>query len=259
MQKKVITQTYVESVDTTALVKVYHKKEEIIHYRDKYKQKYIMIDLDKMQKYQSISYATMARIAYLASFCDYNNRLMLTERTCMRKNNLSTVLNLSERAERVFKRELLDLNILRISSTGEMFLSDDLFYRGKRKCNKARINVESLRSAYLNVTQRSHKYLGIIIFLAFYINKTHNIICWNTKEVDVDLISPFTIKEICEITKYATCGGHSGRLTSIISTLMFEYKGEIQPVCFIDYISTSKGSQKMIKINPNLISTGCHF
>lgn len=248
-----------EAVDDVSSVKVYQKKEETIHYRDKYKQKYIMINLDEIQKYQSISYATMARIAYLASFCDYNNRLMLTERTCMRKNNLSTVLNLSERAERVFKRELLDLNILRISSTGEMFLSDDLFYRGKRRCNKARINVESLRSVYLNATQRSHKYLGIIMFLALYINKTHNIICHNTEEVDCDLISPLTMKEICEITNYAAGEGHSGRLTSIISALMFEYKGEIQPVCFIDYVSTNKGSQKMIKINPNLISAGYHF
>lgn len=258
MKKKILTQTYIESTSKFSCIKMYQEKEELVYFRDKYRQKYIMVDLDKIEKYQSISHATMAKIAYLASYCDYNNRLMLTERTCMRKSNLATVLNISKRSCCEFKHELIDLDMLQISSTGEMFLSDDIFYRGKRECNKMKINVETLRSVYLNSTPRSMKNLGRIIFLAPCINKTHNVICNNPNETDYDFIHPLTIKEICEIINYNYDGSNSGRLISGFSTLMFEYKGEVQPACFIDY-SHMRGSQKMIVVNPNLISAGQIF
>ena len=258
MKKKILTQTYIESTNELSCIKMYQEKEETVYYRDKYKKKYIMIDLDKMEQYQSISHATMAKVAYLASYCDYNNRLMLTERTCMRKSNLSTVLNISKRSCCEIKHELIDLNMLQISSTGEMFLSDDLFYRGKRDCNKMKVNVEALRSTYLNSTPRSMKNLGRIIFLAPYINKTHNVICNNPNETDYNFLHHLTIKEICEILKYNYDGNNSGRLISDFLALMFEYKGETQPVCFIDY-SHKKGNQKMISINPNFISAGQIF
>ena len=257
MKKNILTQIYIESTNEFSSIKMYQEKEETVYYRDKYKQKYIMIDLDGIQKYQSISPATIAKIVHLASYCDYNNRLMLTKQTCMHKNNLQTVLNISERKYRDVNKELTTSNILRYSSTGEIFLANDLFYRGKRVCNKLKINIDALRSAYFNTTPRSQKYLGRVILLAPYINKTHNVICWNTEEVDENLIRPLTMTEICELLKFSFRDGDFRIMINGLTMLMFEYKGENQPVCFID--NQSKRNKKMLRINPNIISAGHIF
>lgn len=257
MKKKVKTQTYLETENESLSVKLYQEKEETVYYRDKYKQKYIMVDLDNIQNYQSVSPATMARIAHLASYCDYNNRLMLTKQSCMHKNNLQTILNISLRTYREVSKELTTLNVLRFLPTGEIFIADDLFYRGKRNCNKLKINIDALRSAYFNATPRSQKYLGRIIALAPYINKTHNIVCWNTEETDEELIHPLSFTEICEILKFSLRHGDFRVMIDGLTTLMFEYKGETHPVCVLD--NKVNGKRKMLKINPLIISAGNVF
>lgn len=93
---------------------------------------YILIKVKMIPQDDEITAANLGRLVYLSTYCDYHNRLMLTERTVMRKSNLPEVLNLSKKQERDFRREMIQAGYLQ-ESNGEFYINDRFLYRGERQ------------------------------------------------------------------------------------------------------------------------------
>jgi hypothetical protein len=61
---------------------------------------------------------------------------------------------------------------------------------------------EGIREIYEKAKPREHRRLALLMELLPYINFSHNIVCNNPNEKDIDKVDPFNLTEVMELAKY---------------------------------------------------------
>lgn len=218
--------------------------------------KFVLLRIQKIPT--NISAATLGRLTMLATFINYDNKLMLTERTPMRKKDFPNVLNLSERAAKSFIAEIKDKYLIKKSDG--LYLSKE-YYKGEnqkfKRDAKTKVFIDTVQSMYYHMKPSKHKFFGMIIQLVPYINTEYNILCSNPNEKDIDYIKPLKITELCQILNYDIA--QTGKLIDNITGLLFEVDGFEQSLCSITQFNNSGRTNYRIFVNPRIIYNGSNY
>lgn len=161
------------------------------------------------------------RFIYLSTFMDFENKLRWgqsfrgKDRGYMIEKDLGEVLGLSRNHVTKFKQRLIELNILSIdASTGIMNINSKVCHKGKLKNSlkgeSVRVFEDGIQNLYKSSSPKEHKRLGIFIQLLPYLNTQHNILCFNTEEVEPKHIQPLNIQDICKVVGHSLA--HARRL-----------------------------------------------
>lgn len=220
---------------------------------------FVLMKRTRLKK--KVSPQTLGRLAYLSVYSEYDTgRLMMTERTIMKSENLKDVLRISQRAVYDFLKESQESALLTVKENGELILSD-YFIKGRSRFQKQiRLYINSVKSLYEKMIQSEQniRYFGYIIQLVPYINKEWNVICRNSNERNPHKLEPMNIEEICSLLNFNPT--NSGRLTRVLKKItfigydLFENERKEQKLC--NFIKDSESNEWRMIINPNILFMG---
>lgn len=160
-----------------------------------------------------IDRANIARLIYLSTYMDYNDRqenLLVRHGNdnkveALNRNDIKKLLNLSDRAFLNFINNMTE-NKLIFKVEDKYYINNEYFTKGK--CNiegdYTRIFINTTRMLFESCTSKQHKQLSYMYQLIPFMNYNLNIICRNPNENDISKLEKLSLKEICEILKIST-------------------------------------------------------
>ena len=206
-----------------------------------------------------LSPETAARLIYLNSYIDVgHNKLMLSQRTPMRRKDLSRVLNISPATASRFWDEVYP-NYIVEKNDGLMFTNSQFFIRGRLQ-NKSALKffVESVRTLYESLPTNKHRYLGYVFRLLPFVNIEFNVLCFNPFEKELEKVEMMTLSDLCEYINFDKSNLH--RLTNIYKSLRFKINSKSHTERFVSFIfDGTDRSQSKVYINPNILYSGSCF
>lgn len=196
--------------------------------------------------------ANVARLIYLSTFLSFgSNILMKTERTAMRYDDLSIILNCSGKTVDRFWKEVSPQYIT-LTDDGLMLTNDMIFLRNKIKERSnffQKVYKDSIRKLFR--TAINLNYVGYIFRMLTFINIEYNILCRNPEETKLKEIQPITIDEFCEHIGYSV--NQKSRIINTYKKIKFNVNGrEERLIAFVD------GGLRIV-INPRVIYSGSDF
>lgn len=148
-----------------------------------------------------IDRADIARIIYLSTYIDYNDRQenLLVKHVkdnkveSLKRSDIKKLLNLSDRAFLNFIKNMLRLNMI-FECDGKYYISNEYFSKGNVdvKGDYTRIFINTTRILFENCTARQHKPLGYIYQLIPYID-------YETNTIVDDECNRLNFKEVAEL------------------------------------------------------------
>lgn len=201
--------------------------------------------------------STIGRLIYLATYMNYENRLLLDNNWNMLKSNLPNVLRISKDSARTFYKECISTGILIDMKKDGLYLFDD-FYKGKSK-NKDRVKIykNTVREIYEKLPTSAHRYFGYIAKLIPHINIEWNIVCKNIYETDIRKIEPYTVAELCNIWGYND--SNAQRFLKIIEKSKFNFNGKQYSLCAFVSARANRTKYMYIYVNPHAMYIGTHL
>ena len=214
------------------------------------------------ERFENMSPENLARLVYLSTYIKYNsNKLMLTNKTVMKQNDLQTLFKVSRTTVHRFLKEAakyLDIN------NGELsFKNANIFAKGEMRGKLGaslfqKIYIDGVRSLYETATKADNKKevlrrFGYILKLLPFVNVEHNILCHNPLETDPDKIELLTLSEFCEYVGYSS--ENASRLADVYNEIYFEMNGERKRLCVITYEGHNNLDAKVC-INPRIFYSG---
>ena len=207
---------------------------------------------------KNISPQTLGRLTYLAVYLTYedDNRLMLTERQPMFRQDLPQVLGLPERTVDRFVKEAKNVGVLIVDKYGQLFMDDNIFFRGKTKRRKKmRLYRKPIQQLYQKMSRNYDHYFGYVIALVPYINKEWNYVCRsreNAEEKDLHKLDCMSIQDICKLLDFDPT--HSSRLIDKLKSIKFVWDGQEQALC--NFIKEIGSKEYNMIINPDILYMG---
>lgn len=207
---------------------------------------------------KNISPQTLGRLTYLAVYLTYedDNRLMLTERQPMFRQDLPQVLGLPERTVDRFVKEAKNAGVLIVDKYGQLFMDDNIFFRGKTKRRKKmRLYRKPIQQLYQKMSRNYDHYFGYVIALVPYINKEWNYVCRsreNAEEKDLHKLDCMSIQDICKLLDFDPT--HSSRLIDKLKSIKFVWDGQEQALC--NFIKEIGSKEYNMIINPDILYMG---
>ena len=209
----------------------------------------------------SLKEGTYARLAYLATYLDFDQRLAKTRKASMSKKDAEKVLGLSRAEFYRFWGEVTDAKCIKEDEDGTLRLPKKLFIKGRitsksYQAGFAKVFVRQMRKLYKAVPAKSHRYLGAVFQMLPYISVKFNILCWNPLETDIDKVEPMTLTDFCVLT---------GRSKSDVTKLRREYQKVKFTMedgitrWFCAFVRSTVGGQterEIIVINPRVVFMG---
>lgn len=210
------------------------------------------------ESFSSISAISATRLIYLNTYMDFEGRLMLTERTPIKRANLHEILGVSVATANRFLQEVTPM-YLEEKLNGDIVVNSDIFKRGalspKAESHK-KIYIKGVRKLYKSLPRRQDKYLGFLFKLLPHINIEYNLICRNPWETDKDKIELISLAEFCCMIGYDV--RHVSNLLKIYSEILFDVGGHKERFCAIAYDGVHKEGAKII-INPHILYSGSNY
>lgn len=130
-----------------------------------------------------IDRADIARLIYLSTYIDYNDRQenLLVKHgednkvEALKRNDIKKLLTLSDRAFLNFIKNMLDLNMI-FECEGKYYMNNEYFSKGNVdiKGDYTRIFINTTRILFENCTVRQHRQLGYVYQLIPYIDYETN-------------------------------------------------------------------------------------
>lgn len=156
--------------------------------------------------FDTLDGATLTRLLYLATYIPYGEYILKIHGKPITKDRLQKILNISKRSVYYFIDLCTKNNILSINEKEEIVLSKEYFHKGKfdkeirnKIPNVTRINIETIRRAYVMSDHKRHKQMAYFFRLIPYVNKKFNIITHNPLETDFEKLNFITLKELAEM------------------------------------------------------------
>lgn len=213
------------------------------------------------EQFTNIAPETVTRLIYLNSFVGYNdNKLMLTERTPMKRKDLAEILNVSKSTISRFWKEVSPVYITE-SDSGLIFSNNIIFKRGSIKDAKEylqyqKIYINGVRKLYEATERNNHRQLGYLFKLLPFINLEYNMLCYNPLETDIEKIELVSIADFCKMIGYDIA--HLNKLMSIYRSIQFDVGGRYERFCAITYDGINKNNAKIF-VNPHILYCGSDY
>lgn len=215
--------------------------------------------IESSQNFPGLSPSNAARLVFLATYSDYSNRLRLTQKTVLKKEDLPRVLRISKSMVNYFLKEASP-KYLQIEDDGQLFINANIFLKGSlpRGNSFYRIYTQWIRILYNSTSKGHYKHLGYIFKLLPFVNFEYNIICHNPQEKEFEMIEPMTLDEFCVKIDYNSSNRH--RLLKIYDTIAFNVDNRSEKFIAIvgNGLVKDIGKSKMY-INPHILYSGSHF
>lgn len=197
------------------------------------------------EDFKDLAPQTVTRLIYLNTYTHFgDNKLMLTERTPMKRKDLANILGISKAAITKFWKEVHP-KYIQEQDDGLIFTNTDIFI--KRKLNQRgkynpyqKFYINGIRTLYKSTGVSNHKHLGYIFKMLPFINMEYNVLCKNPMEKDSEKIELLSVSEFCNIIDYNI--SQLNRLLKIYNNIKFNV--------MIDQINLNADS-----INDTLITT----
>jgi len=152
------------------------------------------------------------RFLYLCTYADYDGVLMYgnyrnkKHHSPMQERDLIEVFGLSATLNRSVRKELYSHNLIEKDSQGRLSINKKYCSRGKQSKKSLQTSVRvfdaGLQDVYSTVKPTDHKKVGILFALLPYVNKSHNVLCFNPQEQDIAYIETMTIQDIARAVDY---------------------------------------------------------
>lgn len=213
------------------------------------------------EQFDGIAPETVTRLIYLNTFVGYdNNRLMLTERTPMKRKDLSSVLGLSKATISRFWKEVYSAYIIE-KDGGLIFSNSDVFVRGRISSRKdhilyQKVYIDGVRKLYESTDKNNHRQLGYLFKLLPFINIEYNLLCYNPLETELDKVELVSLADFCSLIDYDIT--HLSRLLSVYKSAHFDVNGHRERFCAIIYDGLDRSNAK-ICINPHILYSGTNY
>lgn len=211
------------------------------------------------QNFSDLSPATAARMIYLSTFVGYTengNRLCITQKRHMHKDDLSDLLSVSKATADRFLSEVAPKYVFE-DKNGMLFLNEEFFVKGKlnRKNPFYRAYTHWIRLLYKSTPKNQHRYLGYVFQLLPHINVEYNVLCFNPLEKEFDMVEFMTLDEFCDEIGFAK--DHRHRLLQIYNRIEFNVDDHKERFYSIisNGITKDNGKAHMF-INPRIIYSG---
>lgn len=203
-----------------------------------------------------ISPANITRLIYLSTYLSYHdNELRLSERHKIRKCELSDILKISSATVDRFWNEVSPKYVYE-DNNGTLKLNPDIFTRGNlRRLISFYIKVfaAGMRNLYKSVPINKHKQLGYIFAMLPYVNSEHNILCFNTRETDINKIEPMSMEDFCAEIGFDY--RHVNRLHDAFKQIKFDV-GEGKQELFCSIIKNEYTGKELMIVNPKVFYSG---
>lgn len=207
---------------------------------------------------EKISPATSARLIYLFTFLNLNNRFMQDNRKPVKQKDIAGLLKISRSTAFTFWDEVKG-KYIDADKQGNIILTDESIVSRKgttKGRSYQRIYINAVRSLYLrssNVSTKRHKQLGYVFQLLPYINIEYNVLCKNAMEKELEKIELITINEFCDLVGYSK--NHRGRVMATYESLDFVVGGYSESfLSFVKYYNDYR-----IFINPHILYSGSNY
>lgn len=218
------------------------------------------------QEFPGLSPQTLARLVFLETYVGYadksdknRNRLMLTQKTQMKREDLKKILKLSKSKVCDFWKEVSPAYITE-DSDGYLYSNTDVFMRGTLKRREytayQRFYRDGIRAIYNSVESTQHRYLGYVYQMLRFTNFEYNVLCKNPDERDKEKIQPITVREFCAEIGFDFSNWH--RLEKVYRTLRFVVDGVSLKFCAFVTDGGNKADMRII-INPRVIYGGTDY
>lgn len=208
---------------------------------------------------ENLNPATVGRLAYLSTFLDFGNQLLMRSKDRpMLKNDLPDVLQINRNSANDFFNECDNARLIEDHGKDGLYLNE-VFFRHEAKKDEEQIRLyrNTIQQLYKSTMPKFHKYFGYVVQLVKHINREWNVVCWNPEETDSNKVEIMTLKELCEEIKYKY--NHIEKLNEALLGLAFQFDGRKQALCASVEVTTEEGRQKGLIVNPNLIFAGTDF
>ena len=199
----------------------------------------------------------LTRSIYLCTLANYDGILVYGnakgENKFVKEKDLQEILGLGRSETMNTKRDIIKENkIFLVKEDKTIMMNPEYFLKGKveeKKELKGAIRVfkEAIEELYKKSKPREHKRLALLIDLLPYVNFTHNVICNNPSEKEIERIDPLTLKEVMEIAEYSNVTKFKKELLNVT------VNGELA----MKITETKYG--KFIYVNPRVYYKGGNF
>lgn len=214
------------------------------------------------EQFQGVSPESVTRLIFLNTFMDYrNNRLMLSERTPMKRKDLVSVLNVSKATVSRFWKEVAPKYIAEYDD-GLIFSNSETFKRGtlpkKKYITYQKIYIEGVRKLYQSTSIKYHRQLGYFFKLLPFINVEYNLLCYpeSVLSKNIENIELISISDFCHWIDYDVSQLY--KLVNIYQTIVFDVGNRKERFCTLIYDGVDKKNAK-ICINPHIFYSGSDY
>lgn len=214
--------------------------------------------LPTVETFDGISPEMVTRLIYLNTFLHLNsNRLMLTQRTPLSRDDLPKVLKVSRSTARRFWNMVSPKYVCEAESG--LVVNDKVFKRGKLN-NKEHLQlmkfyIDGVRTLYTATDTGKHNRLGDLFKLLPFVNIEWNLLCYPeyAAEKDLDKIKLLSMAEFCRLIGYDVA--HLNDLVSTYRGITFNVRGRKELFCSMIYDGVHNSEAKTC-INPNILYSG---
>lgn len=205
-----------------------------------------------------INPATVGRLAYLSTYMEYGNQLLMRSKNRpMLKSDLPDVLLISRDTANKFYNESKNAGLIEDHGSEGLYMNEVFFRDQTTDKNQIRLYRKTIQQLYKRTLPKYIKNFGYVVQLVSYINKEWNIISHNPLEKDSNKVQIMTMKELCEVIDYDY--SHISRLNEALFGLVFDWNGRKQALCASIEFTTEEGKQKGLIVNPHLVFAGTDF
>lgn len=206
----------------------------------------------------SLDVATLSRLTYLATYMNYDNKLMFGNNFPILKKHLPKVLNVSTNTASCLFNTCKDCGLLIDEKKNGIYLSD-WCHKGKIKTSsRVKIYKNTFRAIYEYVPISKQKYIGHVLKLIPYLNQEWNVPCENISKTDFSQIHPYDTKQMRQIMECSD-GNTASRVRKTLSSIIIDVGGVKQYAFVFQSVKTSTGRITTLFVNPNAIYSGTHL
>lgn len=205
-----------------------------------------------------INPATVGRLAYLSTYMEYGNQLLMRSKNRpMLKSDLPEVLLISRDTANKFYNESKNAGLIEDHGSEGLYMNEVFFRDQTTDKNQIRLYRKTIQQLYKRTLPKYIKNFGYVVQLVSYINREWNVVCHNPLEKDSNMVQIMTMKELCETIDYDY--SHISRLNEALFGLAFDWNGRKQALCASIEFTTEEGKQKGLIVNPHLVFAGTDF
>jgi hypothetical protein len=162
-------------------------------------------------RFASLTQPDLARLMFIGTYVAWDTGRLQSGKHVIRKKDLQELLGMSRNKFSEFFKRLQNEDILtEVKETGELFVSQTVFYRGELKkypgdlseYDYTRVFRQTVRDLYHEYNGRKLGQLAIVYSVLPFLNFDSNVVCYNPEETDLTLLEPMPLNKLAALLGY---------------------------------------------------------